>query len=171
MKRVLILSLTFLFVLSALQVQAQKSERKPLKKLEGAKVSELAKNSFKEDFGNLPDVKWKRNGTFDEVLFAKNGKEMTAYYDIDGKLVGTTEVVDFSDIPAAGQKAIKEKYGDYSIGAVIFYDDNEANLTDMVMYGVQFDDADSYFVELTKGARKIVIRVDKSGEITFFREL
>jgi hypothetical protein len=185
MKRLAILSMTFLFVLSVLVGQAikaenpqtketkkeQKSEKKALKRLEGNKVSEIAKDNFKTDFGAIPDVQWKRAGTFDEAVFTKNGKQMKAYYDIEGMLVGTTEPVTFAEVPMKGQQEIKTKYKDYTVGPVIFFDDNEKNETDMILYGVQFDDEDNWLVELIKGTKKIVVKVDKTGLVTFFKEL
>ena len=41
----------------------------------------------------------------------------------------------------------------------------------MVMYGIQFDDSDNYFVELTKGTGKIVLRVNPGGTVFFFKKL
>lgn len=148
-----------------------KAERVPLKKLEGNKVSQIAKENFIVDFGTIPDVRWQRLGTFDEAIFKKNGKEMIANYDIDGKLVGTTQVVTYAEVPARGQQEISKRYKDYKVTTVIFYDDNEANDTDMIMYGIQFDDADNWFVELAKGTEKLVVKVDKEGEVTFFKQL
>jgi hypothetical protein len=181
MKRLAFLSLMILFVMNATYAQEQKSgntqtketkkERIPLKKLEGDKVSTMAKESFIADFGNVPNVKWQREGTFDEAIFMKDGKEMIAFYDIGGKLVGTTKVVTFAEVPVSGQQEIKKRYKDYTVSTVIFYDDNEANETDMIMYGTQFDDADNYFVELTKGNSKIAVRVDLKGEVYFFKQL
>ena len=92
------------------QSKETKKEKIPLKKLEGDKVSEMAKESFKEDFVNVTNVKWQRSGTFDEAIFMKDGKEMIANYDIGGKLVGTTTVVTFGEVPAAGQQEIKKRY-------------------------------------------------------------
>jgi hypothetical protein len=181
MKRLAFLSITLLFVMYAAYGQEQKSgntqtketkkERIPLKKLEGNNVSEIAKESFKADFGNLPNAKWKRSGTFDEVVFMKDGKEIIANYDIEGKLVGTTKVVPYAEVPDKGRQDIKNRYKEYTPGTTIFYDDNEANDTDMIMYGIQFDDADNYFVELAKGSSKIVVKVDTKGEVTFFKQL
>lgn len=180
MKRLAVLSITILLSASIIQGQAQKTEKETkkeakaervaLKKLEGANVSAIAKNSFSEDFKNTTNPQWKRLGTFDEVAFTKDGKELKAFYDIDGKLVGTTQRVTFADMPARGQKEIKEKYKDYTVGPVIFYDDNEANETDMILYGLQFDDEDNYFVELTNGTKKIIVHVNKEGTF-FFKEL
>ncbi len=62
-------------------------------------------------------------------------------------------------------------YKDYTIGPVVFYDDNEANSTDMILYGEQFEDADNYFVELSKGTKKIVVQVSPEGVVYFFKQL
>jgi hypothetical protein len=149
----------------------KKSEMVPLKKLEGTKVSDLAKDQFIADFGNIPDVQWNRTKNFDEAIFTKNGKKLHAWYDFDNKLVGTTSIVTFADLPAEGQKNIKAKYKDYSIGPVIFFDDNEMNATDMILYDKQFDDADNYFVELSKAKEKIILIVNTLGEVSFFKQL
>jgi len=148
-----------------------KAERNALRKLEGDIVSVKAKSSFYVDFGDIPGAKWKRVGMFDEVIFNKDGKEMKAFYDFDSELVGTTQKKTFDDVPARGQKEIKSKYKDYSIGDVIFFDDNEFNETDMLLYGIQFEDEDNYFVELTKGNSEIVVRVNTRGDVYFFKQL
>lgn len=185
MKRLIIVTVSIFFVLSVTLGQTKKqektqtketkkelkSERVALKKLEGTKVSELAIQNFKVDFGDIQNVQWKRNGTFDEAQFKKDGKDMTAFYDIDGKLVGTTQLAAFTDLPAKGQQEIKTMYKDYTVGPVIFFDDNEANDTDMILYGTQFDDQDTWLVEMSKGTKKIVVQVLKNGEVQFFKQL
>jgi len=189
MKKLAILSFAFLFVLSGVSGQVQKtekeqkkeqkketkkvekSERVPLKKLEGTVVSPKAKSSFASDFGTVTNVQWKRVDTFDEVTFSSDGKVIKAFYDTDGTLVGTVQDKILADIPEKGQQAIKSKYPDYTIGRVILFDDNEANETDMILYGVQFDDSDNYFVELTKGTQKIVVKVDVTGALSLFKRL
>jgi len=148
-----------------------KTERVALKNLKGTEVSSMAINSFERDFGNIPDVKWKRSGPFDEALFTRNGKEETAFYDIDGTLVGTCKHVTFAELPSKGQKEINSRYKDYTVGPCIYYEDSDLSNTDMVMYGTQFDDADSYFAELTKGTDKIVVKIEVSGIVSFFKQL
>ncbi len=171
------LALLVFISLNSLQLNAQetkndaKTNRVPLKKLEGTKVSELTKSQFIAEFGNIPDVQWSRTLNFDEAIFTKNGKRMTAWFDYDANLVGTTSKVAFTDLPENGQKTIKSKYKDYGIDNVILFDDNEANSTDMILYGEQFDDADNYFVELAKGKDHIVVMVNMEGAVTFFRQM
>lgn len=189
MKKFAILSMIVLFVMAFVQLPAQvvkkeaikseiknekkaiKVERKELHKLEGSVVSEMSKKAFSADFGNVPNVKWKRALYLDEAVFTKGGKEMKAYYDYDSKLVGTSSIKTFADIPPSAQKEIKEKYKDYSIGEVVFFDDNEVNETDMLLWNTQFDDEDNYFVPLTKNNKTIILQVNTKGDVYFFKQL
>lgn len=185
MKRLVVLSMTFLLAGSVMMGQPQtmgkekvqdtktekKAERKALKKLEGKTVSNRAMASFAAQFGNVPGVEWTRSDFFDEAHYTMKGQKMTAFYDSDGNLVGTTSPKTFNDVPAKGRQEIQSRYKDYKIGPVIFFDDNEANETDMYLYGAQFDDADNYFVEITKGTSKIILEVNPEGNVSFFKEL
>jgi hypothetical protein len=185
MKKLAIFSLIAIFALAFVQLSAQdtkkaaiktekkesKTERKELRKLEGNVVDVRSKNAFITNFGNVPDVNWKRTNNFDEATFTKDGKKMTSFFDFDSNLVGTTVVKSFADLPSDAQKEVKLKYKDYKIGPVILYDDNEANDTDMILYDTQFDDADNYFVELSKGNEKTVLRVNTDGVVFFFKKI
>jgi hypothetical protein len=186
MKTVTLLTMACLFTFATMQSQAQdlanfknkketkkevKTERKALRKLEGTTVAVLSKNNFITDFADISNVVWKRTNNFDEATFTKDGQKLTAYYDYDSKLVGTTSEKTFADIPAKGQKEIKAKYKDFSIDKVIFFDDNEYNESDMLLWGSQFDDADNYFVVLSKAQNKLILRVDTEGNVSLFKKL
>ncbi|MDF2192429.1 hypothetical protein [Paraflavitalea sp. CAU 1676] len=151
--------------------EEKREARRELRKLEGPAVSYQSKEQFAIDFGVLPDVTWSRTKYFDEATFEKDGQTTTAYYDIMNNLVGTTAVKTFSDVPVAGQHYIQKKYKDYTIEKVILFDDNEANETDMLLFGEPFDDADNYFVELQKDNKQIIVRVDSSGSVFYFTTL
>jgi hypothetical protein len=185
MKNFKVLLMVFLFAFIVFEAQAQKAdkekvketrkemkaERIPLKKLEGNVVSSEAKRNFNADFARATDVQWLRKGEFDEVSFTYNNKKLKGYYDSEGKLVGTTQDATFAEIPAKGQEEIKTKYKDSTIGPVVFFDDNELNETDMILWAVQFDDKDLYFVELIKGMSKIIVMCNLEGQVTFFKQL
>ena len=76
----------------------KKADKKELRKLEGSEVSYQSKQAFYKDFGNIPVSSWKRTMYFDEATFMKDGQTMTAYYDFDSELVGTTTSKSFSDL-------------------------------------------------------------------------
>ena len=147
-----------------------KTEKDAQKKLDGDDVSYQSKEHFMLDFGNVPDVKWERDGIFDRATFTKDGKEMRAYYDFEAGLVGTTHHVTFADIPEKGQSKIEKDYKDYDVQAVIFYNDNEVNDSDMILYGTQFAHEDNYFVEMAKDNKMIILRVNPSGEVFYFMD-
>lgn len=149
----------------------KKEVRKKLTKLEGNEVNSEAKQSFIHDFGNLPVSKWERLDYYDEATFTKKGEVLSAFYDGHAKLVGTTVAKLFTDIPAIAQNYITEKYKKYSIDSVLFYDDNELNDTNLVLFGLQFDNANSYFVVLKKKQKKIVVQVDNYGNVSYYNKL
>ena len=185
MKKIAILSVAFLLAMSVTMGQTQntamvkktepkkemKTEREPLRKLEGKIIPERVRTSFYEDFGEVPDVAWNRETNFDVATFTKSGQKLNAFYDYDGKLVGTTSAKTFSDLPARAQQEITARYKDYSIGPVVYFDDNDINITDMSLWDTQFDDEDNYFVELAKENHKIIVRVDPRGDLFYFKQL
>ena len=131
----------------------------------------MAKDNFFADFGDVPNVKWKRVDLYDEATFMKEGKEMKAFYDFDSKLVGTTKSMTFADLPKNAQMEIKKDYADYEIGSVFFFDNNEANDGLVLLYGIESESQNNYFVELTKGTKKAILQVLDSGEVFFHENL
>ena len=155
-----------------LEKKEAKKEKKELRKLEGTEVSYQSKEAFQKDFQNVLNPSWERTAYFDEATFTnKHGKRVTAYYDYGAELVGTTMPKTFSDLPVSAQKYINNKYSGYSKGEVIFFHDNQENESEMVLFGDPFADVDNYFIALNKGKEKIVLRVDKSGEVSYFKKM
>jgi HlyD family secretion protein len=89
----------------------------------------------------------------------------------NNNLIGTTESVPVSALPAAAQKKIAKKYPGYDIRHVILFNDNKENTTDMILFGNTFEDEDNYFTELTKGDHDIIVRADRRGEVRLFKKL
>jgi len=151
--------------------QIKKAYRKELRKLEGSQVSSVSKNNFAADFPDVKNGKWTHSKQLDEVSFTKDGVAMTAYYDFYSKLVGTTRMRAFTDLPAAAQKEIKRRYSSYTIGSVIEYDDNENNDSDMLLYGTQFEGADHYFVPMSKAGSQEILMVNDQGIVSYFTKV
>ena len=145
--------------------------KKDHKKMKKDEVNQLSKEHFIADFGNIKNVDWERTSDFDQATFKEHGKNMIAYYDDQSNLVGTTTIVKYANLPKNAQKEINDKYKDYKVGAVIYYDDNEQNDTNMVLYGTEFEDADNYFVELHSAKNNIVLEVSPEGEVSFFTKM
>lgn len=149
----------------------KRKDRKKLAAMKGNTISSRLKAEFYSDFGNVPVTQWERTANFDEVSFVKDAETFTAFYDTDTKLIGTSSEKTFADLPSKAQQEINKHYKDYTTEDVIFFDDNELNETDMILYNQQFDDADNYFVELKKDNKKIVLQVDVQGNVSYFSRL
>jgi hypothetical protein len=134
-------------------------------------VSYQTKQQFSRDFNNAQDVSWNVTENFEEATFTTGDVKMTAYYDTDSKLVGTTTLKTFSDIPLTAQEHINNHYKGYTIEAVLLFDDNEDNDTDMMLYNKMFEDADNYFVTLKNSKELIILKVDTAGEVSYFKKL
>ncbi|ULQ55823.1 hypothetical protein KJS94_14330 [Flavihumibacter rivuli] len=144
---------------------------KEMARLKGNEVSYLARENFKKDFGEVNGVNWERTDYLDKATFVRDGKQEAAYYDIDGSLVGTVVKKEYSALPANAQKMIEKRFAGYSKGDVILFNDNEINETDMVLYGEQFDDQDNYFIELFQPGKRVILKVDKSGNVYTFKTM
>jgi hypothetical protein len=177
MKKILFLSAAIFVFATAIHAQtAQSSLRKvtsenkkekpeKLKILQGTEVSPAAKQAFSLIYGDIPAV-WKRTTNYDQVTFTTEDEEKTSYYDADAKLVGTIIQKKFEDLPDGAQATINEKYPGYKKEAVAFFDDNELNSTDIVVFNRQFDDEDCYYVKLKKGNNEVLVKVKTSGDIS-----
>lgn len=146
-------------------------ERKELNSLKDQGVSVITKDNFYKDFGDIPNVRWSKAGPLSEAIYKKDGKKVTAFFDFNNKLVGTSSVKTFADIPANAQRRIRKEYGKYKVGPVVFYKDNQMNDTDMILYDQPFTSADNYFVELTKPNDDIIVQVGPHGAVSFFKQL
>jgi hypothetical protein len=143
---------------------------KELKKHERS-VSYQSQNAFIGDFPDAKNVTWHVGDAFDEATFNANGITMTAYYDADNELVGTTTEKTFNDIPLSAQEQIRKHYDGYTPKEVILFDDNENNETDMVLFDSPFEDEDNYFIALKNDKETIVLKSDMSGSVSFFKKL
>jgi len=152
-------------VLTKKEIREQRAENR---KLELRGVSDRTMTQFYADFGDLPIIETGTIPGFDKVTFIGGGVQKTAYYDDGFDLVGTIEVRSFEDLPKNAQDFINRYYNDFSVKAVRFYDDNEANDTNMYLYDRQFLDEDSYFVELEKDSKTVILHVTLNGTVFYF---
>ena len=125
-------------------------------------VSVLTRASFQNNFRNAKHVVWNRPGNFQEATFTTAGKELTAYFDGDHRLIGSTAVRSFSDLPLQGQKKIESSYKDYTVRSVIYFEANQDNETPLDLYAGVIDNPDNYFVEISNNNSRQITSVKQS---------
>lgn len=174
MKKLLVGSLTFLFVLGLTQFIARSATNGTViaketkysanysKGFEVGSVSSLTRKRFKADFGTYSTAVWEKSRTLDKVTFTKDGSKMVAYYNVHSRLVGISTDADSSLIPDQTLTEIRAMYKNYNIGSVIFFDNNETNATSKLVYGTTLKE-ENYLIELSGESNKIIIRVNLKG--------
>jgi hypothetical protein len=148
------------------QLRKEKREERKMEWLHY--VDPVTESNFYADFPGASDVSWTQ-GAFVEASFVRDGVEKVAYYDSDRNLVGTTQIVEFSSLPASAQKVIRDRYPDYTVEKVVLYEDNQENDTDMYLFDAAFEDQDNYFPVLSRGNKEIILKVTMGGDVSFFQ--
>lgn len=160
---------------SNLTLKTNKAEKPSVRRMSkrhaATNVSDYSLSSFNTDFGAKNNVSWTKTAHFDEATFNQNGQEKTAYYDFDGKLVGTTTLKSFNDLPERGQKTINKKYPEYTVESVLLYDINKQSNAQMLLFNSQYVDSRNYFVQLSNGKNRIILQVNPVGGVYFFKKL
>ncbi len=182
MKKLVFVSMTFLFVLAMTQLRAKSavdkgvmtSESKSIatnfKEIDGNKVSSSTIKKFTEDFGSTSNVVWEKSKSLSKAAFTLNGRRMTAYYNSHAKLVGTTSAKSILDMPSQAQTQIKSLFKDYSVVSVVLFDNNGANNTELAKNGSSVNNG-NYLVSLIKDNNTIVVRIDIVGDTYSLKQI
>jgi len=184
MKKLAILVIATMFTASVINAQNQSPSENESKAsnteagtakdpsfMNSESVNFESENSFDIDYPKASDAAWEKTGSIDQVNFVSSGQKMSAYYDFDGKLIGTATTKSLADLPEKAQKVLSSKYADYTVGPIIFYQDNDQNDANMVLWATEFDSEDLYFAELDKGGDKIVVEITPSGDVSYFTKI
>lgn len=149
-------------------VREVREEKQQLKALNN--IPQSIMDRFNASFPGAQDIAWSVPANYVQVNFTLDGKSKAAYYDYDNHLIGTSHYLDYSLLPAKARERIANDYKGYTPVKTMFYDDNEDNDLDMVLFDMPLA-KDSYFVQLTNGEKQIVLQVDTDGEVSYFSDL
>ncbi len=139
-----------------------KIENKMASELVAGNISLTVMNRFRQEFGAVPDVKWEKSNSFAKATFTKDRRKMTAWYNKDARLVGTSSAKTFKDMPGQLQEKILSAYNDYYVVSVLGLDS---------MRGNRPNGAQNWLVELSDGTAKIIVRVNVAGETTLVKKI
>lgn len=105
------------------------------------KVSARVLDAFEEQFTSATDVTWTEASNYYKVSFLFNGQKVSAFYSLEGELVGTTRNISSLDLPINLQAALKKDYKGYWISDLF-----EVSNTDGISYYLTVESAESKLV-------------------------
>jgi hypothetical protein len=133
------------------------------KKGETATASYAVQQAFSAEFTNATNAVWTVTKNTQKVDFLIDGVKKTAFYNLAGEFLGTTQYIAYNAIPAKSQKLIADNYKGYKASDVIVYQANEALNRDI--------EPVTYFVDLKSAEHEVLVRVTDSGNIEFFKQV
>lgn len=126
-----------------------------------ANVTYAAITKFNSDFTRAENVTWKVSPNFQKVTFTLDEVQMSAFYNLRGELIGTTQNVQFNALPEKARKEIGIKYEGYFAKEVIKLETGDDNSFDNTIY----------FVDLKKDNDEFLVRVTPSSGVYFFQKV
>ncbi|HEU0065135.1 MAG TPA: hypothetical protein VFQ58_08890 [Flavisolibacter sp.] len=135
MKRLLI-TLTFAFTLISMSSFADSTT-----------VSPAVLNSFKSSFKNASEVNWSSTANYYKANFILNSQYISAYYDMDGKMIALTRNISSLQLPLSLQTELKTKNEKYWISDLFEVANDQGNY-----YYATFENADEQIVMKSSGS-------------------
>lgn len=126
-------------------------------------VSYTVQHQFAQDFSEAQNVTWTVTKNCQKADFTIDGTKKTAFYNLSGDFLGTTQVIGYNAIPAKSKKQIADQYKNYTADGVIVYQANQS-LNDSI-------DPTSYFVDLKSSSHEVLVQVTSDGSVEFFQQV
>lgn len=143
-------------------------------KAAGAKVEAeanyFAQNNFAKKFAEAKNVSWTVTSNFQKASFYQAGQKLSAFFDLNGEYIATTQYVDYAKLPALTKNRLKKLYAGYEVFDVVKYDlDAQPTQLD-ILNGVKTYDS-LYFANLKNDKESIVVSIAPDGVISFMKTL
>jgi hypothetical protein len=106
-------------------------------------VSSRVLDAFKSDFSSATEIAWTANHDYYKASFVFNDQHVSAFYNMDGELMGMTRYIRSLDLPISLQANLKKGYSNYWISD---------------LFEVSNHDGTSYYITLENADSKIVLK-------------
>ena len=132
------------------------------KNTNAAGVNQTALTHFAKDFYTVTDVTWSVTANSQKATFLQDGVVTTAFYDLSGQFIGTTNKVDYAIIPFDDKETIAKKYAGYEVAEVIRfnYAGGDSSLNTII-----------YFIDLKKDGSEVILKTSPSESLSFYKKI
>ena len=110
-------------------------------------VSTRVLDAFKNDFASAKEISWTTTNDYYKANFVFNDQYVTAFYNLDGELIGMTRYISSLDLPLNLQTKLKNSYSSFWISD---------------LFEVSNQDGTSYYITLENAGSKIVLKSNGS---------
>lgn len=122
---------------------------------EGNTVSSEVLNAFNKEFTNATEVQWTEADNYYRANFVFNGQYISAFYSMEGELMGLTKNISSLDLPVKLQTGLKKNYSNYWISDLFEMSNN---------------DGTRYFITVESADTKIILQSTDYNSWTVFKK-
>jgi hypothetical protein len=120
------------------------------------KVSPAVLQSFNASFKQAKEVGWTIKENMYKAQFNLDGQYITAFYDVDGKMIGMTRNISTVQLPIGLQTSLRSKID---------------NLWITELFEVSNENGTSYYVTLENADTKLVLQASSNSEWNNYQKL
>jgi hypothetical protein len=118
-------------------------------------VSPVVLQSFRSSFKNACEVKWTTKSNYYEANFSFNGQYVSAFYDVDGKLIAITRNVSPSQLPISLQSNLKNDYSAYWVSELFEFSNDEGT---------------TYYITVENADTKIMLKSSSDSNWSLYKK-
>jgi hypothetical protein len=111
--------------------------------IKGEEVSAKVLGAFKKEFSSAKEITWTVASSYYQASFVYNDQHVSAYYNMDGELMGLTRFISPADLPLALQSDLRKNHSEYWISD---------------LFEVANDDGTAYYITLEDADARIVLK-------------
>jgi len=120
------------------------------------KVDPRVLDAFKKEFASAENVTWRAAADYSVATFSLNRQWISAYFNEEGKLLGTARNLVFSQLPIAVMKSITSRYPLSDISGIFEYNEEGES---------------SYYMQVKKGDKKFLVRASATGIVSVVKKV
>ncbi|MFN2458700.1 MAG: hypothetical protein ABR502_10890 [Chitinophagaceae bacterium] len=112
------------------------------------KIAPRVLKSFQETFVNAKEVDWSSTATYYKAQFSLNDQIISAFYDMEGVLIGLTRNITTVQLPVSLQATLKKNYQQYWISE---------------LFEVSNDEGTQYYVTMETADVKVILKASPNS--------
>jgi hypothetical protein len=118
------------------------------------KINFRISESFKHEYNNATNVNWTLRPTFAKASFEVDGKKVEAFYNLEGKMIGTSKSISIDELPVGSKRSFAKKYAGYTVQEAIKFDG---------------EDDTAYYISAENSEQSLILRVEEAGGLSIFK--
>lgn len=114
----------------------------------------VVRESFNTTFRKATEVSWTSYSTFEKATFVLDNVQREAFYNFDGRLLGTSRTASFDELSAKAKASFSKQFEGYAVREAILFSE---------------DDEDAYYISAENQKQTVVVKVT-GDNISLFKK-